>query len=142
MTPYANEEDAKANKRRYNKLPEVKERQRKWHSERRRKIKENETSDERGLRLAENRAYRLKWLYGITKEEYEQMIEEQDGKCALCGKEFVYERLHNFEPCIDHNHETGQIRGILHRRCNIGIGQFNDDVDKLEEAVDYLKRYE
>jgi hypothetical protein len=43
--------------------------------------------------------------------------------------------------CVDHDHETKDVRGILCRRCNLALGQFRDNVELLENAVKYLKKY-
>lgn len=68
---------------------------------------------------------------GITDQEYEKLLKDQDGFCALCGTK--QETL-----CIDHCHETDKIRGLLCHRCNMGIGFFNDDPILLKEAIRYL----
>lgn len=72
----------------------------------------------------------LKDLYGITLKEYNQRIIKQNGKCLICHKK---SKLH-----IDHNHKTNKIRGLLCERCNPGLGFFNDDVNILKSAINYL----
>jgi hypothetical protein len=62
------------------------------------------------------------------------MWSAQDGRCAICF-ERPHERL-----CLDHDHATGQIRGLLCRRCNAGLGLFLDQPDRLTAAVTYLAR--
>lgn len=82
----------------------------------------------------------LKANYGITIEKYEEMLDKQDFGCAICGREMGYgkksERL-----CVDHNHETGEIRELLCKPCNTGLGCFFDNVSTLEQAVLYLKKH-
>lgn len=83
--------------------------------------------------------------YGITKERYEQMLQEQGGGCAICGvtegvidsRTGLPRRLH-----LDHNHKTGQLRGLLCSWHNVGIGHFKEDINMLIEATAYLMRYE
>ena len=76
---------------------------------------------------------RLIKLYGITQEEYLRLVYECNGKCEICGKELKV-------PYIDHNHNTGKVRGLLCPKCNFGIGQFNDNIDLLELAIKYLRK--
>lgn len=80
--------------------------------------------------------YTLKRRYGITSLDYEKMLEVQDYKCRICGvNKCVTGR--NFS--VDHNHTTGKIRGLLCAHCNVGIGNFKDDISYLEKAIQYLK---
>jgi hypothetical protein len=71
--------------------------------------------------------------YKITREEYFEFIKENGEKCYICGKDYNLS--------IDHNHTTGKIRGILCRKCNSAIGLFNEDVNSLSKAIEYLNRY-
>lgn len=89
------------------------------------------------------RSYRLKSDFGITPEEFEKILENQGGGCAICGakqtnvttrKEKIEKKLY-----IDHDHETGKVRGILCHHCNFGLGQFRDDPELLRKAISYLK---
>lgn len=76
--------------------------------------------------------------YGITIEQYEEMHKAQSGQCDCCGKhESEFKRgLH-----IDHDHVTGQVRGLLCTKCNPGIGYFDESVTKLEMAIAYLNKF-
>jgi DNA-directed RNA polymerase subunit RPC12/RpoP len=76
---------------------------------------------------------RLYAKYDMTEDDYLEMFEKQNGKCAICGKEVVDERLF-----VDHNHDTGEVRGLLCRNCNAGIGFLKDDIDLLRSAIKYL----
>lgn len=77
-----------------------------------------------------NKNNRLKRLYGISLDDFERMVVEQDGKCAICG---------SVEPlCVDHDHSSGQIRGLLCGRCNKGLGLLGDSLEGLLKAVEYL----
>jgi hypothetical protein len=77
--------------------------------------------------------YRIR--YGITLHEKTDMLIKQDGLCALC-KEKIVGRI-----CVDHNHRTDVVRGILCNSCNIGLGAFYDDVEKLQLAIKYLQQH-
>jgi hypothetical protein len=83
-----------------------------------------------------NRESRLRRFYGITPEEYEEMLEQQGGKCAICGVVFGDDK--KTSPHVDHDHSSRFVRGILCQNCNFAIGLFEDDVDKLQSAIDYL----
>ena len=72
--------------------------------------------------------------YGITVEDYNYKLEQQQGGCAICFKNNANGRRLS----VDHNRDTGAVRGLLCGRCNIGLGQFGDNVDNLEAAIDYL----
>ena len=76
-----------------------------------------------------------KYLYGINNEDYERMVGEQGGKCAICR---CSEPGGKGEWHIDHSHETGAVRGLLCKKCNMGIGHFEDDLDRLKAAIEYL----
>jgi hypothetical protein len=77
--------------------------------------------------------------YGLTLEQYDMMLEKQNGVCAICGKGGSHSHHKNL--CIDHDHETGEVRGLLCDLCNKGIGCLKDDLDLLKSAVLYLEKY-
>lgn len=70
--------------------------------------------------------------YGINQEIYDEMIKEQDNKCAICHNEF------EDTPNIDHCHETNKVRGLLCSPCNRGLGFFRDNSEALKRAANYL----
>jgi len=78
---------------------------------------------------------RLQRKYGITLEDYFEIIDSQDGQCAICGTG-ISELDHTAH--LDHCHDTGKVRGVLCRRCNTGIGMLNDDSELLIKAAEYL----
>jgi hypothetical protein len=84
------------------------------------------------------RAYKLMAKYGMTLEEFYARIEAQDGICPICGGEFD-ETVTTLVPCVDHDHKTGKVRGILHRSCNSAIGLLGDDPDACLLAAVYLR---
>lgn len=73
--------------------------------------------------------------HGITADDYEAMLNQQGGVCAICKR--VPQGKHGFH--LDHDHETGRIRGILCRCCNTALGHFQDNLAGLLAAVSYLK---
>jgi hypothetical protein len=79
------------------------------------------------------RFYKLKYKYGITESEYEIIRKNQNNKCGICKIE-----LDEIKCCVDHDHKTGMVRGLLCDRCNTGIGRFEDDVYLLIKATKYL----
>lgn len=72
--------------------------------------------------------------FGITPEQYEAMLKAQDGVCATCSKPCKTNRW----LCVDHDHDTGMIRGLLCSKCNTAIGLLNDDVDIMCNVLDYM----
>ena len=77
---------------------------------------------------------RFKRLYGITLEQYQKMLDKQEGCCATCGD-------NPDTLCVDHDHVTGKVRGLLCNKCNRALGFFQDDLDILKQAVKYLRKY-
>lgn len=75
--------------------------------------------------------------YGITREQYEAMLTEQGGLCAICRQ--VPTNSKGF--AVDHDHDTGKVRGLLCGTCNSGIAHLQDNPQLLEEAAAYLRRY-
>jgi hypothetical protein len=78
------------------------------------------------------RAYKLMERYGITPEQFDEAMAEQEGRCKICGQEFIE------VPHADHDHVTKRFRGLLCRGCNHGLGNFEDEVDRLLSAAIYL----
>lgn len=76
--------------------------------------------------------------YGLTPESYSEMMLGQGNKCKICGNTFSDKSLIT-KPAVDHCHKTSKIRGILCGRCNLAIGNFNDSVELLKKAIQYLK---
>lgn len=83
----------------------------------------------------------LKRNYGITFQDYMNMLEKQDHKCFLCsGSGFIMNKeKHKLKLVVDHCHKTGKVRRLLCHNCNRGLGLFRDDPSVLLKAVDYLK---
>lgn len=82
-------------------------------------------------------SWHLKSLYGITLDEYREMLESQDGRCKICSK--TAEELGEPRLSVDHDHETKVVRGLLCGNCNRGLGKFRDDPGLLRSAIQYLE---
>lgn len=80
--------------------------------------------------------YRLQYHYGITAAKYNAMLEVQGGCCAICGKT---PEENERKLSVDHDHATGEVRGLLCSNCNRGIGLLQDSPELCELAVLYLK---
>ena len=81
--------------------------------------------------------------YGLTPDQYDILLESQNGVCAICGKpETRVLKGKLCELAVDHDHKTGRVRGLLCVRCNLGIGSFGDSSELTQKAVEYLKRQE
>lgn len=71
----------------------------------------------------------------MSVEQFEQLLAEQDGVCAICGeKEKKFSRL-----SVDHRHSDGFIRGLLCSGCNTGLGRLKDSEELLIKALEYLR---
>jgi hypothetical protein len=87
-----------------------------------------------------NCMHKRKWLkrtYGITQQEYDGMMLDQAGKCDICKCDLKEGRTTH----VDHDHNTGKIRGLLCRNCNFAIGLLNDSLDSLKNAIAYLIKH-
>jgi hypothetical protein len=94
------------------------------------------------LHSRKKRNTHLTTKYGITLEEYETMLGAQDGGCKICGATEANKPGNRYTNLVvDHNHETGQVRGLLCNAHNRALGMFDDDVELLQKAIDYLEAY-
>ena len=80
-----------------------------------------------------DRKAHLKNRYGLTLEDFERLVFTQFGRCAICREKF------SSKICIDHDHRTGKVRGLLCDSCNRFIGAAKDDPEILNAAIKYLK---
>lgn len=81
---------------------------------------------------------RFKYVYGITHAQYDNVLLSQNGCCAICDEPSKEGQL----LCVDHNHDTGIVRGLLCKQCNFAIGLLKDSVSRLEKAKQYLNKYQ
>jgi nitrate/TMAO reductase-like tetraheme cytochrome c subunit len=85
------------------------------------------------------KAIQLKINYGISLEEWNSMLIAQEFQCAICKTSDPGDQNSKAWQ-TDHCHETGKVRGILCRQCNLGLGYFKDNVKALQEAIAYLEK--
>jgi hypothetical protein len=76
----------------------------------------------------------LKKAFGISSEDQEKKLQEQDGRCDICRRALV-------EPHVDHDHETNQLRALLCGSCNRALGLLQDSIPVVESALAYLKKW-
>jgi hypothetical protein len=86
----------------------------------------------REYELKNHRKRRLQYQYGVTEEYIEQLRISQDNSCAICKSEVTL--------VIDHCHDKGHVRGLLCSPCNLGLGHFRDDPERMSQAITYLKK--
>ena len=105
---------------------------------------QRKTRDKRNRTIEDRRRTHLKTTYGLTLEDYEEMLSKQDGKCAICqvSQDISIDRRGRVKSTlyIDHCHKTGKVRGLLCSLCNNGLGNFRDSDELLNKAVEYLKK--
>lgn len=94
----------------------------------------------RRIALTTGKEWWLKNKYGITLEEFEILLAHQGEVCAICLEKDNDKRY--LKLCVDHNHKTGKIRGLLCQNCNRALGSFKESINVLEKAIAYLKKYE
>lgn len=115
--------------------------QRKWRAENKEKaqasvLKWRRANPEKQAVIS--RRANMSHRYGITTEQRDERFEAQGSCCAICS---------TTEPGtkagwhVDHNHTTGDVRGILCHGCNVGLGCFKEDPDAIQRAIDYLERF-
>lgn len=88
------------------------------------------------------RHYLVHWRksrWGVTPQDYDRLLAEQQGRCAICGTDRPSGRFKNWH--MDHDHETGQARGLLCMPCNVALGAFKDDPGIVRSALQYLARH-
>jgi hypothetical protein len=76
-------------------------------------------------------------MYGLTREQWQVIYNKQNGSCAICGKS--QDEL-GYKLQIDYDHGTGKVRGLLCKKCNLGIGMFGEDVENINKAIRYLEK--
>lgn len=84
------------------------------------------------------REYMRERNYGLTSAEFGDLLQEQGAACAICCSE---EPGGRGDWHVDHCHETGAVRGLLCANCNIGVGYFGDDAERLNAAAGYIDRF-
>jgi len=90
-------------------------------------------------KLETRRKATIKSVYGLSWTDYQALLAYQDNVCAICRTDQPGRNHDNWS--IDHDHETGKIRGLLCHACNVGIGYFGDDPARLRAAAAYLESF-
>jgi hypothetical protein len=88
-----------------------------------------------------SREHLLRKKYGVTPERYWEMHAAQNGGCAICGRTEPVGRCAAVDPmwlAVDHDHDTGEVRGLLCMHCNTALGAFDHDPDRMQHAMNYL----
>lgn len=75
--------------------------------------------------------------FNMTIEQYDEMLEAQNGVCAICQQSCTTGN----NLAVDHNHETGKVRALLCKNCNTAIGLMKEDVDRMIKAIEYIKHH-
>ena len=79
----------------------------------------------------------MRLRFGI---DVDAILKAQNNCCMICCREIEFNTGSNVvSSCVDHDHETDEVRGILCRHCNLGLGHFKDNIELLEKAIDYLR---
>ncbi len=112
---------------------ECRDRNNKWYKENKdnRKTKAKVYYQRTKHKVAQYRSdLRLDRKYSLTREQWNEMLAKQNGLCGICNKSMA-------KPCVDHNHENGKVRGLLHRQCNLDL-QVLENKDFVINAQKYL----
>lgn len=127
-----------------NGIPDTSEYDKSYHAANEKRIRARkkaartrENQGERMRRLERMRECQYKKNYNITLADYDQMFAQQRGRCKICAKKEKRGRRLS----VDHNHQTGRVRGLLCNRCNTGLGKFCDNSEILVKAAEYLMEY-
>lgn len=105
------------------------------HKEDANKGRRERRNTEVGLTMELSNRYKK---YGISVEQYNEMFTAQYGCCAICNK---HQSAFKRRLAVDHDHETGIVRGLLCGSCNTSLGGFCEDIDTLESAIKYIKEH-
>lgn len=109
------------------------------HSVQSREWKRRNPERAREVYRASQKRYRERKI-GLPIGEYDRLFETQNGLCAICRRPGTVDTRYGVVRTldVDHDHETGKIRGLLCNTCNKGLGFFDDDVDRIKTAIEYL----
>lgn len=118
---------------------------RQWTKDNAERVRERNAAAYAADPTRRHRDHRQFWLklYGLTQESYAEMLEAQNHVCAICLQPERFIDSRTGEPrrlSVDHDHVTGQVRGLLCGRCNRTLGHMNEDIDSFLRAVEYLRR--
>jgi predicted Fe-S protein YdhL (DUF1289 family) len=100
-----------------------------------RRLDADPSGTKKALKLSRTK-YELKRDYGLSIEDFDRMIEDQKGLCGICGRE----ANESWRWSVDHDHETGKVRGLVHKRCNLAISFLNESPEACRNAAIYLEK--
>lgn len=100
---------------------------------------QNSLRQKNPTRRAYARNYYLVKTYGITADEYDVILARQGGGCAICGA--TRGAVDRESLCVDHNHVTGVVRGLLCLRCNFSVRDLGDDLDLARKTMEYIQAW-
>ena len=102
--------------------------------------RKNPENAEKVRQYRRNAAFKIR--YGITLEQYSQMVKDQNEICLICSrKPDGYGPIQSRVLSVDHCHTTGRIRGLLCHRCNTALGAFREDINILKKAIQYIEKH-
>jgi hypothetical protein len=129
-----NKEMVKENSRKYRQknIDKIREKGRKYSQQNRDKLIPYYKEYNRRNRT-KRKEQQLVREYGLSSLEFKEMLERQEHRCAICYESFNEKVIY-----VDHNHETGEVRGLLCNLCNMGLGLFKDNTERLGNAIKYL----
>ena len=124
----------------------IKAYQKQWKAENAEKVSEYNIAYQAEYRLKEDKQFEtwvrsLRRNYRLTPDQFNSMWDNQDGRCAICEVEMKPRGRDLESACVDHNHSTGEVRALLCRRCNHGIGHLQDSPEVMRAALKYLEKY-
>jgi len=110
------------------------------HPNRKRPISGLKRNTHKSWSSLSDRWYRVK--YGITEEQYNTLLKNQNGVCAICKKPemILHKGITLKKLSVDHDHSTGKVRGLLCHNCNLAIGYFEDNSTVVYNAYMYLNK--
>lgn len=138
---YANSPELKALRKQRNATPAAHEGKAAYNAARREQRRTDpeyrKMCNERSKRRPKHktREHQLWSHYRLTVAQYESLLLSQGGKCAICGA-IPHKSFH-----VDHCHNTSKVRGLLCGGCNVGLGCYGDDPERMQKAIDYLKAH-
>jgi len=113
-----------------------------WRKNNAERVKENyrrrRAADPEGWKRR-HRSAKLKINYGITMADYDRMLTEQKGACAICGG--TQDKAFPWRLVVDHDKDTGRVRQLLCSPCNLGLGSFTHNPQTMRSAVAYLEKH-
>lgn len=80
----------------------------------------------------------LRWKFNITLSQYEALLDQQNGVCAICGNGEIQARRKFLD--VDHDHQTGLIRGLLCSPCNTALGLLRENVERMDRMIKYVEK--